>query len=75
MSEVNESRTSLEAVLGRVDAFKKDMEDLGVEIYVGVKEVEPSMGAPMRGMLCILVREDLEGLGSLEDLEALKEVG
>jgi len=59
MSE-NELRTVLEAIMGRVDAFKKDMESLGVEIYVGVKEVEPSLGAPMRGLLCILVREDLE---------------
>jgi len=68
MSEVNELRTALEAVLGRVEAFKKDMESLGVEIYVGVKEVEPSLGAPMRGLLCILVREDIEGLEELQEV-------
>jgi len=57
--------TLLEEVLKSVDAFKKDMEDLGVEIHVGVKEVEYHKGPKTRGLLCLLVREDLE-----EDLEA-----
>ncbi len=58
--------TTLEEVLASVEAFKKDMEDLGVEIYVGIKEVEPAIGAPMRGLLCLLVREDLEDLQEAE---------
>ena len=54
---------SLEAVLASVEAFKKDMEELGVELHVGVKKVEYHEGRTVRGLLCLLVQEDLEAEG------------
>ncbi len=51
---------SLKDVLASVEAFRKDMEELGVQIHVGVKEVEASTGPEVRGLLCLLVSEDIE---------------
>ena len=54
--------TTLEEVLASVEAFKKDMEELDVELYVGVKKVEYHEGRTVRGLLCLLVQEDIEDL-------------
>lgn len=67
MSEVNESRTALEAVFLKVADLKKDLEDLGVDVKVTISGV--SGEGPGAGVAVIsLVLNDLEALKELQEV-------
>lgn len=54
---------SLEKVFERIEAFKEDLEQLGVRVHVGVKETMAGEGPEVAALLQLLVREDLEAEG------------
>lgn len=59
MSDVNESRTALEAVFLKVADLKKDLEDLGVNVQVTISGV--SGEGPGAGVAVIaLVLQELQ---------------
>lgn len=53
---------SLQEVFERIEAFKEDMEALGVRVHVGVKQIGVGADTEVAAILQLCVREDIAKL-------------